>query len=105
MTERKGRINPLDNKNVRILIPISVMKRRLMLAFIPKPINTHPAMYKVMFIASRKDRITMRLIVSVVRINILPAIRQEISERRILASARNPKKKIAVRIPPIMDTT
>ena len=76
-----------------------------MLAFIPKPIKTHPAMYKVMFIASRKDRITMRLIVSVVRINILPAIRQEISERRILASARNPKKKIAVRIPPIMDTT
>ena len=40
-----------------------------MLAFIPKPINTHPAMYKVMFIASRKDRITMRLIVRVVRIN------------------------------------
>ncbi len=46
MTERKGRINPLDNKNVRILIPISVVKRILMLAFIPKPINTHPAMYK-----------------------------------------------------------
>ena len=45
------------------------------------------------------------LVVSVVRINILPAIKQEISERRILASARNPKKKIAVRIPPIMDTT
>ena len=39
-----------------------------MLAFIPKPIKTHPAMYKVMFIASRKDRTTMRLIVSVVRI-------------------------------------
>ena len=105
MTERKGRINPLDSKNVRILIPISVMKKRLMLAFIPNPINTHPAMYKVMFIASRKDQTTLRLIVSVVRINILPAIRQEISERRILASARNPKKKIAVRIPPITDTT
>ena len=49
MTERKGRINPLDNKNVRILITISVVKRILMLAFIPKPINTHPAMYKGMF--------------------------------------------------------
>ena len=33
------------------------------------------------------------------------AERQEISERRMEASARNPRKKIAVRIPPIIERT
>ena len=45
------------------------------------------------------------MIIKVVMIKILPVIRQEISERRMEASARNPRKKIAVRIPPIIERT
>jgi hypothetical protein len=62
-------------------------------------------MYRVIFIASRKGTVSRRLIVRVVMMNKHPIIRLDVSVRIIEATTRNPKKKIAVRIPPIIDTT
>ncbi|GAA6256743.1 hypothetical protein F070042J6_25950 [Bacteroides sp. f07] len=98
-------MKPFDSLKVSILITMSTMKSIFIYSLSPKPTNTHPAIYKVIFIASRKDRMTRRLIVNVAIINKLPTNRHDISERMIRASARNPRKKIAVSIPPMMDTT
>jgi hypothetical protein len=38
-------------------------------------------------------------------IRILPAIRQDVSDRRMEESTRNPRKKIAVSTPPIIERT
>ena len=61
-------------------------------------------MYRVIFIASRKGTVSRRLIVRVVMMNKHPIIRLDVSVRIIEATTRNPKKKIVVRIPPIIDT-